>query len=248
MIYLKSKSEIALMRLAGKIVKDTLDLLTERTKKGVSTKELDTLAYDYIVSCGATPSFLHYNGFPASICVSIDDEVVHGIPRKNRLLEEGSIVSYDVGVSLNGWQGDAARTVGVGTISKEKQSLIEVTQNCFFEALKIIKQGVRLGDIGQTIQQYAESFNHGVVRELCGHGIGRAMHEDPCVPNFGKAGRGLRLESGMVIALEPMINMGSHEVYTLSDGWTVKTRDGLPSAHYENTLAVTEDGADILTL
>ncbi len=248
MIYLKSKSEIELMRLAGTIVKDTLDLLIEATKEGVSTKELDKLAYEYITSQGATPSFLHYNGYPASICVSVDDEVVHGIPHKNRLLCEGNIVSYDVGACLNGWQGDAARTVGVGKISKEKQNLIEVTRQCFFEALNIIKPGVRLGDIGQTIQSYAESFGYGVVRELCGHGIGRAMHEDPCVPNFGRAGRGLRLESGMAIAIEPMINMCNYEVYTLSDGWTVKTRDGLPSAHYENTVAVTDEGAVILTL
>lgn len=249
MILIKSASQIEEMRKANKIVRDTLELLREHTKPGASTYELNKLAHEYIVSQNATPSFLNYNGFPASICVSVDCEVVHGIPSKRKILREGQIVSYDCGAIFNGWHGDAARTVAVGVISYECQKLIDVTEQCFFEGVKIIEAGVtRLGDIGYAIQKYAESFGYGVVRELVGHGIGREMHEDPEVPNFGKAGHGLRLSSGMTIAVEPMINMGTEKVDWCSDGWTVKTRDRKPSAHYENTISISDNGIEILSL
>ncbi|MCM1043098.1 MAG: type I methionyl aminopeptidase [Corallococcus sp.] len=246
---LKNKEQIALMRKANQIVKDTLNLLIEHTKEGVSTYELNKLAHEYILSQKAIPSFLNYNGFPASICVSIDCEVVHGIPSKKRVLQEGQIVSYDVGAIFEGWNGDAARTVGVGIISDECQRLIDVTEQCFFKGVESIVPNVtRLGDLGSVIQRHAESNGYGVVRELVGHGIGRAMHEEPDVPNYGVAGHGQRLFSGMTIAIEPMINMGTEKVDFMSDGWTVKTRDRNPSAHYENTIAITDDGIEILSL
>lgn len=249
MITIKSDAQIAYMRKANQIVRDTLNLLRDHTKPGVSTYELNRLAHEYITSQNATPSFLNYHGFPASICVSVDCEVVHGIPSKKKFLEEGQIVSYDCGAIFNGWHGDAARTVAVGVISPECQQLIEVTEQCFFKGVNSIVAGVtRLGDIGAVIQAYAESFGYGVVRELVGHGIGREMHEDPEVPNFGVAGRGIRLSEGMTIAVEPMITMGSERVDWMSDGWTVKTRDRKPAAHYENTIAVTANGIEILSL
>ena len=249
MISIKSDEQIAFMRKANQIVRDTLELLRDHTKPGVSTYDLNKLAHDYIVSCGAVPSFLNYNGFPASICVSVDSEVVHGIPSKKKILKEGQIVSYDCGAIFNGWHGDAARTVAVGVITPECQQLIDVTEQCFFEGVKTIVAGVtRLGDVGHAIQAYAESFGYGVVRELVGHGIGRSMHEDPEVPNFGTAGRGMRLSAGMTIAIEPMITMGSERVDWLDDGWTVKTKDRKPSAHYENTVAIFGDHVEILSL
>lgn len=249
MILIKSNSQIAEMRKANIIVRDTLNLLCEHTKEGVSTLELNRLAHEYIVKQGAVPSFLNYNGFPASICVSIDCEVVHGIPSKNKILQEGQIVSYDVGAIFNGWNGDAARTVGVGIISPECQKLIDVTEQSFFEGIKVIKAGqTRLGDLSYAIQSYAESFGYGVVRELVGHGIGRNMHEDPNVPNYGVQGHGMRLSSGMTIAIEPMIAMGTEKVDFMSDGWTVKTRDRKPAAHYENTIAIFDDKIEILSL
>ena len=249
MITIKSDEQIAHMRKANQIVKDTLDLLREHTKPGVSTYELNRLAHEYIISQKATPSFLNYHGFPASICVSVDCEVVHGIPSKKKILKEGQIVSYDCGAIFNGWHGDAARTVAVGLITPECQRLIDVTEQCFFEGVKSIVAGVtRLGDLGHTIQAYAESHGYGVVRELVGHGIGRNMHEEPDVPNFGVAGHGMRLSEGMTIAIEPMINMGTEKVDFLDDGWTVKTRDRKPSAHYENTIAITARGVEILSL
>ena len=249
MISIKTDEQIAFMRKANQIVRDTLNLLRDHTKPGVSTWELNKLAHDYIVSQGATPSFLGYNGFPASICVSVDDEVVHGIPSKKKILREGQIVSYDCGAIFNGWQGDAARTVAVGVITPECQQLIDVTEQCFFKAVETIVAGVtRLGDIGHVIQSHAESNGFGVVRDLVGHGIGRLMHEDPEVPNFGVAGRGMRLSAGMTIAIEPMINMGTERVEYMDDGWTVKTRDRKPSAHYENTIAIFHDHVEILSL
>lgn len=249
MIYLKTNSQIATMRKANQIVRDTLQLLIEHTKEGVSTLELNRLAHDYIVKCNAVPSFLNYNGFPASICVSVDSEVVHGIPSNKKILTEGQIVSYDVGAIYEGWNGDAARTVGVGIISDECQRLIDVTEKCFFEGIAVIVPNIsRIGDVGAAIQSYAESYGYGVVRELIGHGIGRAMHEEPDVPNFGVSGHGMRLNSGITIAIEPMINMGKKEVDFMSDGWTVKTRDRKPSAHYENTIAITDNGIEILSL
>ena len=249
MITIKTDEQIAFMRKANQIVRDTLNLLREHTKPGVSTWELNKLAHEYILSQGATPSFLNYNGFPASICVSVDDEVVHGIPSKKKILREGQIVSYDCGAIFNGWQGDAARTVAVGLITPECQRLIDVTEQCFFKAVESIVAGVtRLGDVGHVIQAHAESNGYGVVRELVGHGIGRLMHEDPEVPNFGVAGRGLRLSAGMTIAIEPMINMGTERVEVMNDGWTVRTHDRKPSAHYENTLAILPDRVEILSL
>ena len=249
MILIKSNSQIAEMRKANLIVRDTLSLLCEHTKEGVSTLELNRLAHEYIVKQGAVPSFLNHGGFPASICASIDCEVVHGIPSKNKILQEGQIVSYDVGAILNGWHGDAARTVGVGIISPECQKLIDVTEQSFFEGIKVIKAGqTRLGDLGYAIQSYVESFGYGVVRDLVGHGIGRQMHEDPNVPNFGVQGHGLRLSSGMTIAIEPMVTMGTEKVDFMSDGWTVKTRDRKPAAHYENTIAIFDDRIEILSL
>ncbi|MCH5152908.1 MAG: type I methionyl aminopeptidase [Clostridiales bacterium] len=249
MITIKSDAQISYMRHANQIVRDTLNLLRDHTKPGVSTYELNRLAHDYIVSQGAVPSFLNYHGFPASICVSVDCEVVHGIPSKKKILQEGQIVSYDCGAIFNGWHGDAARTVAVGLISPECQQLIDVTEQCFFKGVESIVAGVtRLGDLGHVIQEYAESFGYGVVRELVGHGIGREMHEEPDVPNFGTAGRGIRLSEGMTLAIEPMITMGTERVDFLEDGWTVKTHDRKPAAHYENTIAITSNGIEILSL
>lgn len=249
MISIKTEEQIAYMRKANQIVRDTLNLLRDHTKPGVSTWELNKLAHEYILSQGAKPSFLNYNGFPASICVSVDCEVVHGIPSKKKILEEGQIVSYDCGAIFKGWQGDAARTVAVGLITPERQQLIDVTEQCFFKGVESIVAGVtRLGDLGHAIQSHAESFGYGVVRDLVGHGIGRQMHEDPEVPNFGTAGRGLRLSAGMTIAIEPMINMGTERVEYMEDGWTVKTLDRKPSAHYENTVAIYPDHVEILSL
>ena len=249
MILIKSNSQIAEMRKANIIVRDTLNLLIEHTKPGVSTYELNKLAHDYIKSQNAVPSFLNYNGFPASICVSVDCEVVHGIPSKRKILQEGQIVSYDCGAIFNGWHGDAARTVGVGFISPEVQQLVDVTEQCFFiGANSIVPNQTRLGDLGSVIQAHAESYGYGVVRELVGHGIGREMHEDPNVPNYGTPGHGMRLSVGMTIAIEPMIALGTEKVDWMSDGWTVKTRDRKPAAHYENTIAITDNGIEILSL
>lgn len=248
MISVKTDSEIAKMRVANGIVRDVLKLLEEHVKEGVSTAYLDKIAREYIEKQGATPSFLGYNGFPASICASVDDVVVHGIPSKHIVLKEGQIVGLDVGACIHGFHGDAARTFAVGRISPEKQRLMDVTKECFFKGISVMKDGVRLGDLSNAIQQHAESNGYSVVRELVGHGIGRAMHEDPSVPNYGPAGHGVRMHANMTIAVEPMINMGGKEVYTARDGWTVRTVDGKPSAHYENTILITQEGVEILTL
>jgi methionyl aminopeptidase len=247
MINLKTPAEIEKMRKAGALLKATLEYLEENVKPGVTTKKLDELAYSFIKKHNASPSFLGYGGFPASICASIDEVVVHGIPSE-RKLEEGEIIGIDCGVVLNGWQSDAARTIAVGEISEEKRKLIETTKQSFFEGVKQFKEGGRLGDISHAVQSYNESRGYSVVRDLVGHGIGRHMHEDPAVPNYGREGHGLRLEKGLVLAIEPMINIGTCEVETLSDGWTCVTLDRKPSAHYENTVALTENGAEILTL
>ena len=248
MITIKTAQEIELMRKANVIVRDTLDLLRDNIKEGMTTKALDKIAYDYITKCGAKPSFLGYDGFPASICTSINEQVVHGIPSDKVVIKEGDIVSVDCGSIYKGFNGDAARTFMIGKVDEKVKKLVEVTQQSFFEGVKILKEGVRLGDLGHAIQSYAESFGYGVVRALVGHGIGRDMHEDPEVPNYGRAGHGLRLRKNMTIAIEPMINMGTHDVYILDDGWTIVTADNLPSAHYENTVAITEDGVEILSL
>ena len=248
MIKIKSDAEIELMRESGRITKQVLDLIGRSIKEGMTTKDLDTIAYNYIISCGATPSFLNYNGYPASICASVDNMVVHGIPSNDVVIKNGQIVSIDVGVIYNGWQGDAARTFLVGEVSEEKKKLVKVTEECFFKAIEHLQDGAPLGDIGYYVQTHAEQNGYGVVRALTGHGIGKAMHEDPSVPNFGRKGTGIRLKKGMVIAIEPMINMGTYQVQFLNDGWGVVTKDGLPSAHYENTVAITENGVEILTL
>ena len=245
MIYIKTDEEIEKMRLACKITGDTLKLVEEKIKVGMTTLELDKIAYDYITGCGAKPSFLGLYGFPGTACISIDEQVVHGFP-SDRVIEEGQIVSFDVGAYINGFHGDAARSFYVGAIAPEKKRLIEVTKQCFFEAIKVVMPGGAVGDIGYAVQTYAEKNGFSVVRDMVGHGVGRHLHEDPSVPNFGKRGVGARLKKGMTLAIEPMINMGGYEV--IIDDWKCVTKDGLPSAHYENTIALTDNGVDILTL
>lgn len=248
MITIKTPAEIQKMREAGKLTKNVLDLIERSIREGMTTKDLDKIAYDYIKSCGATPSFLGYSGYPASICTSIDEMVVHGIPSEDVVIKSGQIVSVDVGVIYNGWQGDAARTFMVGEVSEEKKKLVEVTKQCFFNAVEHLRDGTPLGDIGYYVQSHAEANGFSVVRALVGHGIGKEMHEDPSVPNYGKKGTGIRLKSGMTIAIEPMINAGVYQVDFMPDGWGVKTKDRRPSAHYENTVAITDNGVEILTL
>ena len=236
------------MRESGKLTKNVLDLIGKEIRPGMTTKALDKIAYDYITSFGATPSFLGYSGYPASICTSIDEMVVHGIPSDDIYIKDGQLVSIDVGVCLNGWQGDAARTFAIGEISQEKNKLLKVTEECFFKGIESLKDGCPLGTLGYNIQQHAESNGFSVVRALVGHGIGREMHEPPNVPNYGVKGTGIRLKKGMTIAIEPMINAGTYQVEFMSDGWGVKTKDRKPSAHYENTVVITETGVEILTL
>lgn len=248
MITVKTAGQIEKMRKSGEITRDALSLIEKSIKPGISTKTLDKIAYDYIISKGAIPNFLNYNGFPGTICASINDEVVHGIPSKHAILKEGDIISVDMGAILDGWHSDAARTFGVGKISDEAKKLIDVTRESFFEGIKYAKHGAKLGDISAAIQKYAEGYGYGVVRDLVGHGIGRSLHEDPSVPNFGTAGKGVRLAEGMTLAIEPMINEGTWKVAVLDDDWTVVTADGKLSAHYENTIAITKNGCEILTL
>ena len=236
------------MRESGKLTKNVLDLIGKEIRPGMTTKALDKIAYDYITSFGATPSFLGYSGYPASICASIDEMVVHGIPSDDIYIKDGQLVSIDVGVCLNGWQGDAARTFAIGEISQEKNKLLKVTEESFFKGIESLKDGCPLGTLGYNIQQHAESNGFSVVRALVGHGIGREMHEPPNVPNYGVKGTGIRLKKGMTIAIEPMINAGTYQVEFMSDGWGVKTKDRKPSAHYENTVVITETGVEILTL
>lgn len=244
---LKTPREIALMRQAGAITRGALEAARLAVRPGVTTLEIDRVVEDYIRSAGAVPSFKGYGGFPGSACVSVNEQVVHGIPSDSRVLNEGDIVSVDVGAVINGFQGDAARTYPVGRISDEAQRLIDVTRQCFYEGIAFAKEGCRLGDLGYAIQSYAEAAGFSVVRELVGHGIGTEMHEDPEVPNYGRQGHGIRLIKGMTIAVEPMINAGERFVRTLADGWTVVTRDGAYSAHYENSIAVTDGEPLILT-
>ncbi len=249
-ITIKSAADVEKMRAAGRIVEDTLNLLAKSACVGMRTDELDAIAAEYIKSCGAEASFLGYDGYPKSICASVNAQVVHGIPGKYRL-KDGDIVSVDVGAVLNGFHGDAARTLLIGNVPEEVQALVRVTKECFFEGIKFAKAGYRISDIAKAVQSHAETHGYGVVRELVGHGIGRRMHEPPEVPNFWDKnlfGRGARLETGMTIAIEPMINMGTARVYRLSDGWTVETADGKPSAHYENTVAITNGEPRLLTL
>ena len=248
MIRIKSESEIAFMRESGRLTRDTLDYIGSQIRAGMTTKDLDRLAYEFITSNGAIPSFLGYSGYPASICSSVDEMVVHGIPSDDFVIKEGQIVSIDVGVIYNGWQGDAARTLCIGEVSELKQKLVRVTEECFFKAVENLRDGTPLGDIGYYVQSHAEQNGFSVVRALTGHGIGRDMHEDPSVPNYGRKGTGIRLRKGMAIAIEPMINAGDYKVDFMKDGWGVKTKDRLPSAHYENTVVITENGVEILTL
>ena len=236
------------MKEAGRITGEALLVAQENIREGVSTKEIDQKIREYIEKCGAKPSFLGYGGFPASACISVNDEIIHGIPSDKCILKEGDIVSVDVGAFKGGFHGDAARTFAVGKVSKSAADLIRVTQECFFEGVSKIRPDARLGDIGAAIQTHAESHGYGVVRQYVGHGIGAALHESPDVPNYGTAGRGQRLVAGMAIAVEPMINMGSREVRVLPDGWTVKTADGSLSAHYENTVVITTEGNILTTL
>ena len=247
MVYIKSESEIELMRESDRIVKETLDFVGKNIHAGMTTKEVDELVYRYITSCGATPSSLGYGGFPASACVSVNEVVVHGIP-SDRVIADGDIVSVDITAEKNGYNGDAARTFLIGNVSEEKRRLVKVTEECFFKAIEGLQAGVPLYDIGYAVQTHAEKNGYGVVRALVGHGIGRDMHEDPSVPNYGKKGAGMRLKAGMTICIEPMINMGTWKVNFSDDGWTVTTADGLPAAHYENTVLIKEDGVEILTL
>lgn len=248
MITIKSKSEIEKMRVAGKITGDALRVIEKHIRPGISTAELDKIAYDFIKKQGATPSFLHYNGFPGSICASPNTWVVHGIPSKNIVLKEGDIISIDMGACKDGYHGDAARTYAVGKISDEAQRLIDVTKQSFFEGIKYATHGAKIGDVSAAIQEYVEKNGYSVVRDLVGHGIGKNLHEDPCVPNFGKSGKGPRLAAGMTIAVEPMVNSGDYDVVVLDDDWTVETEDGSLSAHYENTILITRGECEILTL
>ena len=247
MITIKNKEQIAKMRDAGKIVAEVLALMKEHVEPGVSTWELDEIAENYIRKCGAVPTFLGYGGFPASICASINEQVVHGIPNRNCILNEGDIFSIDVGATFRGYVGDAARTFPVGKISDENARLIEVTRQSFYEGLAHAKKGNRLGDISNAIQRYVEKNGYSVIRDLVGHGVGENMHEDPMVPNYGKKGRGIKLCEGLTIAVEPMVAAGHYALEQLADNWTYVTRDGSMAAHYENTFAITDGEPEILT-
>lgn len=247
MIIIKSNQEIDKMRKAGKVVADCHLYLQELIKPGITTLELDQKAEEFIRKAGAYPTFLNYNGYPKSICASINEEIIHGIPG-NRVLKEGDIISIDLGATLDGFVGDAARTHAVGKISEEDQKLIDVTRESFFKGIEQAKVGNRLSDISHAVQQHAESNGFSVVRDYVGHGIGREMHEAPQIPNYGEPHHGPKLKAGMCLAIEPMINAGVYDLNVLDDGWTVITADNKKSAHYENTIVITEDGPEILTL
>jgi len=248
MIQLKNSQQISAMMEAGRITGEALLKAREHIREGVSTYEIDKVIREYIERCGAKPSFLGYGGFPASACISINDEVIHGIPSKKRILKEGDIVKVDVGAFYKGFHGDSARTIAVGNVSAEAEKLIRVTRESFFAGVANVKIGNRLGDVGSAIQKCVENEGFSVVRRYIGHGIGRELHEQPDVPNYGTEGRGTRLCAGMVLAIEPMVNIGGEQVLEMPDGWTVKTQDHSLSAHYENTVALTSDGVVITTL
>lgn len=248
MIAVRKPAELEKMRKANKVVGDALRMIEQYVRPGVTTMELNAILEEFIVAADAKPSFKNYHGFPAASCMSIDEVVVHGIPSL-RVLKEGEILSVDVGAIVEGYHGDAARTFPVGKISAEKQRLIDVTRESFFEGIKEVRAGRRLGDLSHAIQAYVEAHGYSVVREMTGHGIGRNMHEDPSIPNYGAAGSGPLLKAGYCLAIEPMVNMGKYHIEIDSlDGWTCRARDGQPSAHYENTVIVTDGGAEILTL
>ena len=246
MITLKSPHEIELMRRAGKITAAARALARDMVKPGVTTAQIDKAVFQFIKEQGATPSFLHYNGYPASVCVSVNDEIIHGIPGK-RVLQEGDIVSIDVGAYIGGFHGDCAATFACGRISPEAQDLIDVTRQSFFEGIRFAKEGHRLLDISAAIQTYVESHGYSIVREYVGHGVGAQMHESPEIPNYGHPGRGPRLLRGMTLAIEPMENAGSAAIRQMPDGWTVRTLDGKWAAHYENTVLITDGEPEILT-
>ena len=245
MISIKSEREIELMRYAGKVTIDTINLIGKNIKVGITTKQLDKIAYDYIIEHDCTPSCLGYEGYPASVCISINDEVVHGIPG-NRKINDKDIVSVDLVVCYKGYHADATRTFIVGDVSDDIKNLVIETKNAFYEGVKKVKEGTRVFEISQAIEDYAHAHGLSVVEELVGHGIGKEMHEDPNVPNYND-GNNTRLKAGMVIAIEPMLNSGSKEIYMADDNWTIKTVDGASSAHYENTVLVTKDGYEIIT-
>lgn len=247
-VSIKSAREIELMREAGKRLAHVHQELGNAIRPGMSTLEVDALGEKLIRDCGCIPNFLHYNGYPASICVSVNDEVVHGIPKKDRYLKEGDIVSLDAGLIYKGYHSDAARTHAVGKVSEEAMKLMEVTKQSFFEGIKMAKEGNHLFDISAAIDSYVSGFGYGIVRDLVGHGIGTALHEDPQIPNFSQKRKGVRLQAGMTLAIEPMVNVGTWQVNFLRDGWTVVTKDGSLSAHYENTILVTDGEPEILTM
>ena len=247
MIHVKSEKEIDLMREPCKIVKETLEFVGSRIKAGMNTREVDELVERYIRSSGGNPSCIGYGGFPAAACVSVNEVVVHGIP-DDRILKEGDIVSVDIVADKNGYHGDACRTFCIGEVAPDVKELVRVTEECFFRAIEGLRVGTPLFDIGYAVQQHAEAHGYGVIRSYTGHGIGREMHEDPSVPNFGKRGTGVRLKAGTVLCIEPMIAMGTWKVRLLADGWGAVTADHKPAAHYENTVVVREDGVEILTL
>lgn len=247
MIVLKTSRELAIMKEACRISAEALKIAGQAVEPGVTTAQIDKIAYDYIISQGAQPNFLHLYGFPATACISINEEVIHGIPSESRVIKEGDLVSIDLGAKINGYNGDNAATFAAGKISPEAKRLCDTTREALYEGIKKAVAGGRIGDIGSAIAGYCEQRGYSVVRDYTGHGIGAKLHEGPEVPNFGTPGRGIRLLPGMTIAIEPMINEGRAQVKTLSDGWTVKTVDGKLSAHFEHTVAITQDGPVILT-
>lgn len=247
-VSIKTQREIDLMRQSCRLLAEVFEQLEKAIRPGISTLDIDRLGEKLIRGHGCIPNFLHYNGFPASICISVNDEVVHGIPSASRILQEGDIVSLDCGLIYKGYHSDAARTYGVGKISPEAEKLIKETKNSFFEGIKYAKEGYHLYDISNAIDSYISQFGYGIVRDLTGHGIGTSLHEDPQIPNFAQRRRGMKLRAGMTLAIEPMINMGGWQVEWLEDDWTVVTEDGTMSAHYENTVLITDGEPEILTL
>ena len=247
MVIIKNSEQLALMRKAGKITAEALLVAREAVKPGVSTLEVDTKVRQFIERCGATPSFLGYGGFPGSACISINEQVIHGIPSAKVIIKEGDIVKVDVGARYRGYNGDSARTFPVGRVSDEALRLISVTEQSFYEAMKVARAGNRIGDIGNAVESFVISNGFSVVKAFVGHGLGKDLHEEPEVPNYGKPGRGPRLYAGMTLAIEPMVNVGDFNVNILKDGWTVVTADGKLSAHYENSIAITESDPIMLT-